>query len=293
MRHNYTEEETTEQAALYALGSLTQFEARLFEEHLDAGCETCSAELESFDAVVEQLAWAEASHPPPVEVREKLLARISFVAPSPADAKAGEATTAALPPLATVSSPEQALTGVDISSSTGSPAESPTEPSTSSTEASAEFSAPPSATPSTPASTQPSAPSQSEAQAVQSAPPSGVLTVQAGTGEWEETEDAGVLVKHLFADEEHDTFTTLIRMSPGARVPRHRHRGVEQCLVVEGDLLTAGRAFKPGDFICALPGSVHEELTTEQGNLLLVVAPESYEVLPPKPQQAGQEQTQQ
>ncbi|HEY0078161.1 MAG TPA: cupin domain-containing protein [Pyrinomonadaceae bacterium] len=109
-------------------------------------------------------------------------------------------------------------------------------------------------------------------------PVPGILTIRASEGEWQETEDAGVFVKMLFSDEAIGVYTRLVRMSPGARIPRHRHTGVEQCFVLEGDLRTIDAVNVSGDFLCAQPGTVHDELTTEQGALLLIVAPESYEV---------------
>ena len=36
-----------------------------------------------------------------------------------------------------------------------------------------------------------------------------------------------------------------------------------------------------GDFNCSLAGSVHEELVTDAGALLLLVSPEHYEVIEP------------
>jgi anti-sigma factor ChrR (cupin superfamily) len=121
----------------------------------------------------------------------------------------------------------------------------------------------------------------------QASEPLGLLMVRAGEGEWQETEDAGVFVKLLFKDAERDSATTLVRISPGARVPRHRHIGVEQCFVLEGDLRSGGAVNVSGDYICAQPGTIHEELTTEQGALLLIVAPESYEVLQAAPRRSA------
>jgi anti-sigma factor ChrR (cupin superfamily) len=109
-----------------------------------------------------------------------------------------------------------------------------------------------------------------------------LLTVRAGEGEWVETADPGVFVKPLYFDRVHETYTTLVRILPGARVPRHRHTGVEQCLVLEGDLTAGGQTLHAGDFNCAPAGSVHDELTTENGALFLIIAPESYEVLRPQ-----------
>lgn len=77
------------------------------------------------------------------------------------------------------------------------------------------------------------------------------------------------------------TATTLVRMRPGARRRSHRRLGVEQCLVLEGDVRSGDVAMKAGDFNCSLPGSVHEELVTEGGALLLLVSPERYEPVGP------------
>ena len=105
-----------------------------------------------------------------------------------------------------------------------------------------------------------------------------LLTIRAGEGEWEPTEDEGVLVKQLFGDPATGLHTFLVRMSPGARIPRHKHTGVEQCFILEGDLRSGGAVNFSGDYLCAQPGTIHEQLTSEQGALLLIVAPESYEV---------------
>jgi anti-sigma factor ChrR (cupin superfamily) len=110
----------------------------------------------------------------------------------------------------------------------------------------------------------------------------GFLVVRAGEGRWFETEDAGVSYKLLFADRERGTFTTLVRMEAGARIPRHRHLGVEQCLVLEGDLRSGPIEMSAGDFNCSLPGSVHDELQTDKGALLLIVSPKHYEVVAPQ-----------
>jgi anti-sigma factor ChrR (cupin superfamily) len=110
----------------------------------------------------------------------------------------------------------------------------------------------------------------------------GFLVVRAGEGEWLPTEDAGVAYKLLFADPGRGTVTTLVRMQPGSRIRSHRHLGVEQCLVLEGDVASGAIKMKAGDFNCSLPGSVHEELVTDNGALLLLVSPEHYEVVEPR-----------
>jgi predicted ChrR family anti-sigma factor len=112
---------------------------------------------------------------------------------------------------------------------------------------------------------------------------SGFLVVRANEGEWVETEDEGVCFKLLFADRELGTYTTLLKLQPGSRIPRHRHLGVEQCLVLEGDLSAGPVKMSAGDFNCSLPDSIHDEIATEGGALLLIVSPEKYEVVGPCP----------
>lgn len=71
--HRFSEEEMTERASLYALGALSQWEARAFEEHLSEGCGSCEAELEGFKGVTQSLALGGAEAEPPSHVRSQLL----------------------------------------------------------------------------------------------------------------------------------------------------------------------------------------------------------------------------
>jgi len=61
---------------LYALGALSQQEARAFDTHLHEGCLACGAELEQFDHVVGELGTAAGPVAPPGYVRELLAVRI-------------------------------------------------------------------------------------------------------------------------------------------------------------------------------------------------------------------------
>jgi anti-sigma factor ChrR (cupin superfamily) len=109
----------------------------------------------------------------------------------------------------------------------------------------------------------------------------GFLVVRRDEGKWRPTGDAGISYKLLYADAERGTYTTLVRMEPGSRIPAHRHLGVEQCLVLEGDLRSGDTEMSAGDFNCSLAGSVHGEVVTDGGALLLFVSPERYEVIEP------------
>jgi anti-sigma factor ChrR (cupin superfamily) len=77
----------------------------------------------------------------------------------------------------------------------------------------------------------------------------------------------------------HDDGTTLswlLRLLPGGRLPEHDHAdGVEECMVLEGSLRINGESFGCGDYQIAHPGSVHFEVSSEQGSLVFLKSPSS------------------
>jgi len=77
MKHTAVGDEIGERASLYALGALSQLEARAFEEHLAEGCEACEDELRSFEEVTGVLALAAPAVAPPAGAREKLAERLA------------------------------------------------------------------------------------------------------------------------------------------------------------------------------------------------------------------------
>jgi anti-sigma-K factor RskA len=86
LKHECITKEGQELAALYALGALSQFEARSFDAHLREGCPACDFELRQFDEVVGLLGAAAESVAPPAYVRDLLAMRIQrepFEAPAP------------------------------------------------------------------------------------------------------------------------------------------------------------------------------------------------------------------
>ncbi len=98
------------------------------------------------------------------------------------------------------------------------------------------------------------------------------LTIRANEGEWIEKWE-GVFIKRLFKDEAKGTVTTLYKLQPGASIPKHRHIGAEECLVLEGDYHINGEVLGAGDYHCALPDSVDESLYTIGGTMFLIVSP--------------------
>ncbi|MBI4589342.1 MAG: cupin domain-containing protein [Candidatus Rokubacteria bacterium] len=73
---------------------------------------------------------------------------------------------------------------------------------------------------------------------------------------WEPTKYPGVETKTLYKDPAGRQ-TVLTRLAPGARLPDHRHTGVEQSFVLEGTLVDEDGACTAGNFVWRRPGSVH------------------------------------
>jgi hypothetical protein len=195
MSHHIAAEEVALQAALHALGALPEDEARAFEQHLAEGCEVCQAEVQSYQLLVEKLAFGAPFIEPPASARDRLFEELK-----------GQHSLQPAP------SPDRQRLGNS-------------------------------------------------------------LTIRANEGEWREKWE-GVFVKRLFKDEAKGTVTTLFKMLPGASLPTHRHIGVEECLVLEGDYHINGEVLGAGDYHCALPDSVDETLTTIGGTMFLIVSPE-------------------
>lgn len=195
------DDQIREQLALYALGALSQHEARAVDRHLGEGCEVCQAELEPFESVVAALGFAGPLESPPPSVREQLVSRLSEESQAPV--------------VGTASMRD----GLN------------------------QF-----------------------------------YSLRADQGEWLES-SPGLLEKQLFVDENKGTVTTLIKMLPGVKLPSHRHLGIEECLVLEGDFHVNGKVFGPGDYRCAMAGSIDQSPYSVDGTLLLILAQGGYELL--------------
>ena len=191
MSYRVAEDLMKERALLYALGTLTQNEARAFEDHLAGGCDECVAELRASEQVTRSLALLEAEVEPPPRVFERI---VGFVTQAP-----------------------------------------------------------------------PPRPASSHA-------PGELTTVRKDEGRWLES-SPGVMVKRLFENTETGTFTTLVRMLPGAVGTLHRHPGIEECIILEGDFHVAGSRLGPGDYHVAGASSIHDKPYSIGGALLLIIGP--------------------
>jgi anti-sigma factor ChrR (cupin superfamily) len=109
-----------------------------------------------------------------------------------------------------------------------------------------------------------------EARAGRAARPAGFHFMRAQEGAWVELAP-GILRKQLAGRPGEPPATYLVRLAPGAIVDAHTHGGVEHCYVLSGDLLVAGEHLVAGDYHEAPAASVHRNLRSEAGCLLLIV----------------------
>jgi anti-sigma factor ChrR (cupin superfamily) len=115
-------------------------------------------------------------------------------------------------------------------------------------------------------------------QTIQALASSPLLTIRKDEGEYRQVAE-GIFAKVLFENVKNGTTTYLVKFMPGARTPLHRHPGLEECTVIEGDFQVDGKDLRVGDYHCAMPGSVHDRPYSIQGATVLIVADGQYEVL--------------
>src|ERR1044072_4516017 len=75
----------------------------------------------------------------------------------------------------------------------------------------------------------------------------------------------GIECKLLATDTERHRVSMLVRLAPGARYPGHRHAGVEELHLLDGELWIDQRKFFPGDYYEAAPGTGDERVWSETG----------------------------
>jgi len=90
--------------------------------------------------------------------------------------------------------------------------------------------------------------------------------VRAGDSPWIAFGAPGIEVRPLLGKK-----TLLVRMQPGAVLPEHEHRQVEQCYVLEGSVTDSeGVTAYAGDFVCMPANVTHRPIHTDTGCLFLI-----------------------
>jgi anti-sigma factor ChrR (cupin superfamily) len=103
--------------------------------------------------------------------------------------------------------------------------------------------------------------------------PRGFSLNLAASGNWLPHVVPGIRMRVLAVNVASGYATLLLEVAPGTRFPAHHHGGAEECYVVSGSLFTCNRRLGPGDFIHADAGTRHAELWTDEGCVVILVAP--------------------
>lgn len=120
--------------------------------------------------------------------------------------------------------------------------------------------------------------SQSPRPHAQAAPAPAQLDIFSNEGQWTKVFEGG-FSKVLFVEPTNGYVTSLLKINPGARVPNHKHKGNEQCMIMAGEFRMNDKVYGPGDFTVAFDGTDHLDLFTETGATLLLVSPPDYDLV--------------
>ena len=82
--------------------------------------------------------------------------------------------------------------------------------------------------------------------------------------EWKEAAP-GISCKLLATDTDRSRVSMLVRLSPGTEYPPHRHAGVEELYLLQGELMIGDRKLYAGDCNRAEAGTVDERVWSETG----------------------------
>jgi hypothetical protein len=82
--------------------------------------------------------------------------------------------------------------------------------------------------------------------------------------EWKDVAP-GIACKLLATDPEKNRVSMLVRLAPGTDYPPHRHEGVEELHMLDGELIVDDKTFYPGDYRRAEAGTVDHRVWSETG----------------------------
>ncbi len=82
--------------------------------------------------------------------------------------------------------------------------------------------------------------------------------------EWDEVAP-GISCKLLANDGEKRRVTMLVRLAPGAAYPPHRHAGVEELHLLDGELVVDDKKLVPGDYLRSEPGTADRLVWSRDG----------------------------
>lgn len=104
---------------------------------------------------------------------------------------------------------------------------------------------------------------------IDAAEPSGTMTLRASAGRWKKI-GPGVECKLLYADKSNGARSLMMRLAPGAIYPAHDHASLEECVIVEGDMIIGDLQLHAGDYHAVQAGTRHGEVTSQYGGVVFL-----------------------
>ena len=95
--------------------------------------------------------------------------------------------------------------------------------------------------------------------------------IGAEEGEWQQLPGGKIRLKALSDSPDASHTTLLLEAEPGAVFLPHAHEGMEEVLLLSGDLDTVGRRLGPGDYLRHNPNTIHSKAVSENGCRALVI----------------------
>lgn len=89
----------------------------------------------------------------------------------------------------------------------------------------------------------------------------------------------GVTIKLLYRDPRSGVYTALVRLAPGAQLPRRRHVAAEEALLVSGIAMVGTHEMRAGEYCRAESETIHEVVTTSTGCTFFLCGSEHDEFL--------------
>ena len=99
--------------------------------------------------------------------------------------------------------------------------------------------------------------------------PAGTKTLRAEAGRWRKVA-SGVEIKLLYTDKESGARSLMMRLAPGAIYPAHDHSALEECVIVEGDMIIGDLQLHAGDYHAVQAGTRHGEVTSQSGGVVFL-----------------------
>lgn len=94
---------------------------------------------------------------------------------------------------------------------------------------------------------------------------------------WKEV-SPGISCKLLSTDTEADRVSMMVRLAPNTSYPPHRHAGVEELYLLEGELWIEDRRLEPGDYNRAEAGTSDHRVWSETGCMCLLITSPSDQI---------------